>query len=122
MSAAQETNSSALDGVKWLVVALIVGAGAYCNWYFAEESLLYRVVALIIVAFVAGFIALQTAKGASLWLILKEARIEFRKVVWPTHQETVQTTLLVLVVVVIAAIILWGLDSLLSWLVSGVIG
>jgi preprotein translocase subunit SecE len=54
--------------------------------------------------------------------LLKEARIEVRKVVWPTHQETTQTSLLVLALVLIAALILWGLDSVLGLIVSSIIG
>ena len=46
---------------------------------------------------------------------------KIKKVVWPTRQETSQTTLVVLVVVVIFAIILWLLDLILSSLVNIVI-
>jgi preprotein translocase subunit SecE len=53
---------------------------------------------------------------------MREARSEIRRVVWPSNQETTQTTLVVLVLVLIFALILWGLDSLLSWFVSSVIG
>jgi preprotein translocase subunit SecE len=55
-------------------------------------------------------------------VLLKEARGEIRKVVWPTRQETTQTTLIVVVVVLVMALLLWGLDSLLGWLVSMVVG
>ena len=53
---------------------------------------------------------------------MKEARIEIRKVVWPTRQETTQTTLIVVAVVLVMALLLWGLDSLLGWLVSLIVG
>ena len=74
------------------------------------------------IAAVAGMIALQTAKGAAFWTLVKSSRTEIRKVVWPTRQETVQTTLIVVVFVLLVALMLWGLDSLLGWLVSLVIG
>ncbi|MEX5381397.1 preprotein translocase subunit SecE, partial [Acinetobacter towneri] len=54
--------------------------------------------------------------------LLKEARVEIRKVVWPTRQETMQTTLIVVAVVLVMALLLWGLDSLLGWLVSLIVG
>ena len=66
--------------------------------------------------------ALQTSKGRSFFVLLKEARVEIRKVVWPTRQETTQTTLIVVAVVLVMALLLWGLDSLLGWLVSMVVG
>jgi preprotein translocase subunit SecE len=96
--------------------------GVYGNWYFQDESLLIRVLALLVGAGLAAFIAVQTERGRSVWGLLKDARTEVRRVVWPSNQETTQTTLVVLVLVLVFALILWGLDSFLSWVVSSVIG
>lgn len=117
-----EASSNRFDTVKWVLVAAIVAAGVYGNSYFAAESLLYRVLGLLALGLVAGFIALQTAQGEAFWALTRESRTEIRKVVWPTRQETVQTTLIVVAFVIVVALILWGLDSLLGWLVSLVIG
>ncbi len=111
-----------LDGLKWGLVAVLVFAGAYGNYYFAAESLLIRVVGLLVLAGVAGVVALQTVKGEAFWTLVKDAKTEIRKVVWPTRQETLQTTLIVVAVVLVMGLILWGLDSLLGWLVSLIIG
>ncbi len=113
---------SKFDSGKWFVVLLLVAVGVTGNSYFAEESLLYRVLALLLLAAAAGFVALQTAKGKAFFSLFKEAKIEIRKVVWPTRQETVQTTAIVVVVVLLTGLALWAIDSLLSWMVSGVIG
>ena len=121
-TSADTQDGSALDWLKWLVVAALLGGGVYGNWYYGDESLLIRVVALIAVALLAGFIAIQTERGRNTWALLKEARSEIRRVVWPSNQEITQTTLVVLVLIVIFALILWGLDSLLGWIVSSVIG
>ena len=121
-TSADTQEGSALDWLKWLVVAALLGGGVYGNGYYGDESLLIRVVALIAVALVAGFVAIQTERGRNTWTLLKEARSEIRRVVWPSNQETTQTTLVVLVLIVIFALILWGLDSLLGWIVSSVIG
>ncbi len=123
MTATTETSSSGvLNWLKWLVVIALVGAAIYGNWFFRDESLLYRVGALIVVAIVAALVAVTTTQGASTWSLMKEARAEIRRVVWPSRAETNQTTLVVLVLVVVFAFILWGLDSSLSWVVSEVIG
>ena len=114
--------ASSLDWLKWLIVIALVAGGIYGNWYYQDESLLIRVGALLVGALLAGFIAVQTERGRTTWHLLKEARSEIRRVVWPSNQETTQTTLVVLVLVVIFALILWGLDSLLSWGVSSMIG
>jgi preprotein translocase subunit SecE len=117
-----ETPASRFDGLKWLVVAALVAVAVLGNSYFSGESLLYRVLGIVALSAVAGFVALQTAKGASFWSLVKGSRTEIRKVVWPTRQETVQTTLIVVAFVLVVALILWGLDSFLGWLVSLVIG
>lgn len=113
---------SRFDGMKWLVVAALVAVAVVGNSYFANESLLYRVLGIVALAAAAGFVALQTAKGASFWSLVKGSRTEIRKVVWPTRQETVQTTMIVVAFVLVVALLLWGLDSFLGWLVSLVIG
>lgn len=119
---AEKSVGNALDWLKWSVVTALLVGGVVGNWYFAEASLLVRVIALLAAAVVAAVIAVQTERGRSIWSLIKEARTEFRRVVWPTNQETTQTTLVVLVIVLVFALILWGLDSLLSWIVSSIIG
>ena len=122
MNAKTEVQTGGLDGLKWLLVLVLVAAAVGGNMYYAEYSLLYRVLGVVALAVVAAVIAVQTEKGAAFWRLSKEARTEIRKVVWPTRQETTQTTLIVVAFVLIASLILWGLDTLLGWLVSLVIG
>jgi len=122
MSTEIQDKSYRLDPLKWVVVAALVAAGVVGNTYFAEYALGYRVAALVGVALVAIFVALQTEKGAQLWDLLAEARKELRKVVWPTAQERTQTTVIVLIAVAVMSLILWALDSILGWLASMIIG
>ena len=114
-------NVSRLDGLKWVAVAILVAAGVVGNIHFGAESVLYRVIGLTVVAAIAVAIALQTAKGQVFWGLLRDAKAEVRKVVWPTRQETVQTTIIVVLVVLLMSLVLWGLDSLLGWIVSSLI-
>ena len=67
-------------------------------------------------------IAFTSSQGKNFWELLKGANIERRKVVWPTRQETTQTTMIVVVVVILMSLVLWGVDSLLSWLISLLLG
>lgn len=119
---AKTSPAPAVDIAKWAVVVALIGAAAAVNIVFSGESLLYRVLGIVALGLVAAVVAFQTIKGALFAETLREARIEIRKVVWPTRQETLQTTALVLVVVFIAAIILYFLDLGLGWLASLVIG
>lgn len=122
MNAKVEKENGSLDLLKWLLVFVFVAAGVVGNYYFAAESLLYRILALLVLAVVAGWIALQTIKGKQFAALVAEARIEIRKVVWPTRQELTQTTMIVVAFVLVVALLLWGIDSLIGWVVSGVIG
>ena len=122
MNVKAEAQGARFDLMKWLVVTVLVVAGVVGNQFFSAEPVLYRVIGLLVLAAVAGYVALQTTKGAAFFTLLKEARTEIRKVVWPTRQETTQTTLIVVVVVLVMALLLWGLDSLLGWLVSMIVG
>jgi preprotein translocase subunit SecE len=122
MNAKVEKDTGTLDGLKWLLVAVLVTVGVVGNYYYSAESLLYRVIALLVLAAVAGWLSLQTVKGQKFSTLVREARLEIRKVVWPTRPEWTQTTLVVVVFVLFVALLLWALDSLIGWIVSGFIG
>jgi preprotein translocase subunit SecE len=118
MNASTESEGSNLDGLKWLLVVVLLVAAVGGNIYYADQSLLYRVLGIVVLASIAAFIGIQTTQGSAFWKLAKEARTEIRKVVWPSRQESTQTTLIVLAFVLLMSLILWGLDALLGWLVS----
>ena len=113
MSTNVETPSSGMDSVKWLVAIALLAGAVVGNYMYADQSVLLRAIG-VVVAVAAGLgIAAVTEKGRTFLAFAKEARIEVRKVVWPTRQETTHTTLIVMVATVIMALILWGLDGIL---------
>ncbi len=122
MSTKPETQEYRLDLAKWVIILAIIAFGIYANSYYAVVEPIYRALAGVAMAGVVVAIGLQTEKGAAIWSLAREARVEVRKVVWPTPQETSQTTVIVVLVVIFVALILWALDSGLSWSVQGVIG
>lgn len=67
---------------------------------------------------IALALVLSTAMGKSFMVFLKDARIEVRKIVWPTRQETTQSTLVVVALVFVVGLLLWTLDAALFWGVS----
>ncbi len=103
------------DKFKFMASAalLLIGLGLF--YVFSEQSLLYRVLALLVLAGVAVFVAYQTSKGKRTAAFFRDARTEVRKVVWPSRAETTQTTLIVMVIVFIMGLFLWFLD----WVLSG---
>ena len=122
MTSKEEAATHRLDPLLWLVVVAIVIGGVYANTVFVGVNVLVRAVAGLAMAAVAIAIALQTYRGQAGWELAKEARVEVRKVIWPTREETTQTTLIVVVVVIVVGLFLWGLDSALSWGIRTVIG
>lgn len=103
------------DPIKWSLIWSLVVAGIAANYYFSSVLLAYRLTAWLVFLCVLLLIVAQTAKGQKCWTFAREARMELRKVVWPTRQETIRTTLIVVAVVVIVALFLWGLDAFLLW-------
>ena len=106
------------DPVKWIGAFAILAGGIGGFYYWSDESLLLRVIGLLVLSAVALFVAVQTEKGRTSWNFVRESHTEVRKVVWPTRKETTQTTLIVIAMVGLVAVILWLLDGLLAWLVK----
>ncbi len=122
-SVKKESSSTAtLDTLKLglALLILIVALGGF--YYFSESSTLLRVLGLLAMAGVSIALFAATEKGRALFAFLKGARQEVRKMVWPTRQEALQTTLIVMVLVVLVGIFLWLIDMLLGWGVSKVVG
>jgi len=124
MSANTEAQDSGrgLDVMKWLIVAILLVAAVVGNYFYREVNLPLRALAVVVLIAVAGGIALLTAKGKATVTFAREARTEMRKVVWPTRQETLHTTLIVAAVTAVMSLILWGLDGILVRLVSFITG
>ncbi len=122
MNAKTEARGDRLDGVKMALALLVVAAGIFAFYFFSDYALLVRVVGLLVAGGIAAAIAYRTQTGRGVWAFMVDARAEVRKVVWPTKQETIQTTLIVFAMVVVVAIILWFLDMFLFWAVKFVTG
>ncbi|WP_213995049.1 preprotein translocase subunit SecE [Arsukibacterium sp.] len=117
MSVASENPKSGLDLVKWLLVFVILSLAVVGNYIF-ELGALERAIAIVVLVIIAGVVAGQTHKGRTFINFAKESRSEIRKVVWPTRQETMQTTLVVIIATIIMGLLLWGLDAILLRVVS----
>ena len=124
MSSKAETGKPPIVNTLLLALAaalLLAGVGSY--YYFQDLAITpVRVVGLIAAAVVASFIAAQSDSGGAFFRFLKEADIERRKVVWPTHQETLQTALMVIIVTILISIFLAGVDWMLGAIVRSLVG
>ena len=131
-----KTHVSALDALKLVAaVALIIfGVGQF--YYYGSHPLVYggeahqisTVVRLLVLLGALGLavvLARITGIGASSWRYLMSARAEMLRMVWPSRQQTIQTTIVVIVMVVLLGVGLWLVDmasSKLLGLITGISG
>ncbi|MBL4743891.1 MAG: preprotein translocase subunit SecE [Cycloclasticus sp.] len=122
MSLETERDSSQFDIAKLSLAfaAMIAGIGGF--YMYADQSLLLRVIGLLVALSVAVGLVYITAIGQSFWHFAQGSRIELKKIIWPTRKETIQTTLIVGVMVLFVGILLWMFDSLLLWGIGQVTG
>jgi preprotein translocase subunit SecE len=116
MKTQAEAPTAVFDVVKQVFSVVFVVAGVAAFYYFSEAiPLIYRVLGLVVVVLAAAGLMLTTELGHNVWQFVLESKQEVRKVVWPTREETVRTTLLVFAMVTIVGLILWFLDMFLFW-------
>lgn len=115
MSANTEAQGSGrgLEAMKWVVVVALLLVAIVGNYLYRDIMLPLRALAVVILIAAAGGVALLTTKGKATVAFAREARTEVRKVIWPTRQETLHTTLIVAAVTAVMSPILWGLDGIL---------
>jgi len=122
MNAKVETEGSGFDTVKLLLAVLVLIAGIVGFYYFEAQSQLYRVLGLLAVAGISVAIVMQTVMGRNTWHFAVDARTEVRKVVWPSRQETIQTTLIVFAMVLVMGVVLWLFDTALGAILKALTG
>ena len=123
VNAQTETGESGvLDILKLLISAVVLVGGLYSYYYYIEVSLPLRVL-MVLGGLAAGIgIALTSTQGLRLRAFVQGARVEIRKVVWPTKQETTQTAIAVFIFTLIMALFFWALDSLLLVITRSLVG
>ena len=128
------STSKTLDNLKWLLAILVFAAAVFGNSYFGTSQgvdgletvegvpFLYRVLGVILFFLVGLWLISITNFGSNALKLMKESRTEIRKVVWPTRIETTQTFMIVFGSIVVLCLFFWGLESLLSFLTSLILG
>ncbi len=122
MSTKVETPSNSMDPIKWILTFALLGGAVVGNYMLEDLSVLIRAIGVVAAVAAAMGIASQTLKGQEFIAFSKEAKLEVRKVVWPTRQEAIHTTIIVMIATVVMALILWGLDGILFRVVGFLTG
>ncbi|MCD0187037.1 MULTISPECIES: preprotein translocase subunit SecE [Acinetobacter] len=120
-------SSSPLDYVLWGIALILFIASMMVNqhlpaYWTPANDIWVRVGVILACIVVALGLLYATHQGKGFVRLLKDSRIELRRVTWPTKQETVTTSWHVLIVVVVTSIVLWCFDYLLGWAIKLIIG
>ena len=108
--------------VLWVLALGLIFLAVWANSFYSYVGLLYRVIGVILVLSASLVVLRYTEFGNQAYVLITQSFVEVRKVVWPNRTETTQTTFIVAAAVIAASLILWGLDSLFSFLMKAIIG
>ena len=108
--------------VLWVLALGLIFLAVWANSFYSYVGLLYRVIGVILVLSASIVVLRYTEFGNQAYVLINQSFVEVRKVVWPNRTETTQTTFIVAAAVIAASLILWGLDSLFSFLMKAIIG
>jgi preprotein translocase subunit SecE len=100
------------------IVILVASLAVFYVNPLALTSLLFKVLILVAGLVVAGLVFISGSEGKSFVSFMKETKIELKKVVWPTREETTKTTGMIIIAVIIVSIFLWIVDAFFTWMVQ----
>jgi preprotein translocase subunit SecE len=117
MKSSNENQNKIKDLISWLAVVLLTAGAFFCTYYYTFSGPLQSII-WIGWFLLSLFLAYFTTIGKRVYQFAQESKIELLKVVWPTRQETVQTTTIVIIMVAVTGFVLWGVDSIIMWAIA----
>jgi preprotein translocase subunit SecE len=110
----QSSASAPGDIAKYALAVVLAMAGIVAFYWFADWPGALRALLPLGGLIAAGAVFAFSAKGRATIEYLGEARFELRKVIWPSRQETIRGTGVILVVVVLMSLMLGLIDFILG--------
>jgi len=96
------------------VLVLLIGIGAF--YWYDDFGLVARIAMVAVGLAVGAGLVWFSWYGREFWQFALASRIELRKVVWPSRDETIKTTYVVFGFAIAMGLFFWGLDWVLTWL------
>ncbi len=115
--AEQPKGTNAADIGKLVLAGLVLVAGIFAYSWFGRDgniSSSVRLLGVLAALVIALAIAAFTALGRRVRNFIAESQFEMRKVVWPTRDETLKTTGIIIVVVIVLSLLLGLIDLILK--------
>ena len=117
-----ETSAGPMDTVLLALAGLVVVASLVAYYYFEDTPVVVRAVGILASLGIGAALLYRTQLGQFLWQFIQGSRVEIRKVIWPTRQETTQTTLAVFFFLLVLGIFFWSLDFVLLLITRAITG
>jgi preprotein translocase subunit SecE len=105
----------AADTAKVVAAVLLVLGGIVAFYVLGTQAAWIRWLAVAAGIALAAVVFATSASGRNFWQFVLDSRTELRKVVWPTFDDTRNTTMVVFGLVIVAGLFFWVLDLLLAW-------
>jgi preprotein translocase subunit SecE len=103
------------DKAKLTAAIVLVIAGLAGYYALGAESVWQRWGAVVAGLVLAGALLAFSTYGRQFRQFMELARIELRKIVWPTRDDALKTTGVVFLFVTVAGVFFWVLDLVLAW-------
>lgn len=113
--AEQPRGTNAADIGKLALAVLVLAAGIFAySWFDNTVPGSVRLAGVLVALVVALAIGAFTGPGRKARNFIAESQFEMRKVVWPTRDETLKTTLVIIAVVIVLSLLLGLIDLILK--------
>jgi preprotein translocase subunit SecE len=114
--------ASAKDTALMTLSVLVLLAGIVGFYWFDEDALPLRLGMVVGGLVVAGGLLWISWYGREFRQFAQAARVELRKVVWPSREDTVRTTVMVIAFAIVMGLFFWILDMILTWMIRWLTG
>jgi preprotein translocase subunit SecE len=111
-----------VDTALLAAACLVLLASIVAYYYFEGVTLVLRVMGILAGVGVGAALLYQARQGQVIWQFILGSRVEIRKVIWPTRQETLQTTITVFIFLLLLGLFFWSLDFVLLMITRAVTG
>jgi preprotein translocase subunit SecE len=115
-------DAGASDKVKAVAAGALLVGGIAAYYVLSAQPVWERWIAVALGIVLALAVLAWSQYGRAFWQFVMDSRVELRKVVWPSRQETGMTTLVVFGFVIVAGLFFWTLDLVLAWATKALSG